>query len=124
VQEAIGNRLGEPTENRLYVLWTSGDRDVALKMAFMYTFNAKVRGWWKEVSLIVWGPSAPLLAGDLELQNKIDEMKHIGVELLACRACSDAYGVSDKLRELGIDVKSMGLPLTEVLKEGYRVLTV
>ncbi|MBL7110930.1 MAG: hypothetical protein ISS19_03195 [Bacteroidales bacterium] len=26
---------------KLVVLWTSGDREVALKMAFMYTFNAK-----------------------------------------------------------------------------------
>ena len=27
--------------DKLMVLWTSGDRDVALKMVFMYTLNAK-----------------------------------------------------------------------------------
>ena len=27
-------------EDKLVVLWTSGDREVALKMAFMYTFNS------------------------------------------------------------------------------------
>ena len=38
----------------LVVLWTSGDREVALKMVFMYTLNAKLKGWWEEVILIVW----------------------------------------------------------------------
>lgn len=42
--------------NELVVLWTSGDREVALKMVFMYTLNSKLKGWWKDVTLIVWGP--------------------------------------------------------------------
>ena len=33
----------KPSE--LVVLWTSGDRDVALKMVFMYTLNSKLKGW-------------------------------------------------------------------------------
>lgn len=28
-------------QNELVVLWTSGDREVALKMAFMYTLSAR-----------------------------------------------------------------------------------
>ena len=45
------------TQDKLYVLWTSGDREVALKMALMYTLNAKSRGWWREVRLRqrLWG---------------------------------------------------------------------
>lgn len=34
---------------------------------------------------------------DLELQAELDELKTSGVELLACKACADRYGVSDKL---------------------------
>jgi hypothetical protein len=45
-----------------------------------------------------------------------------GVVLEACKACSDSYGASDALAGLGIDVKYMGSPLTEMLKEGRRVL--
>ena len=30
-----------PDSEKLVVLWTSGDREVALKMVFMYTFNVK-----------------------------------------------------------------------------------
>ena len=35
-------------EEKLVILWTSGDREVALKMVFMYTYNAKKYGWWDE----------------------------------------------------------------------------
>ena len=47
--------------NKLAVLWTSGDPDVADNVCFMYTHNAKKQKWFDEVTLIVWGPSAKLL---------------------------------------------------------------
>ena len=49
---------------KLAVLWTSGDPDVAHNVAFMYAHTAKKVGWFGEVTLIVWGPSQRLLAGD------------------------------------------------------------
>ncbi len=60
-------------------------------MVFMYTLNAKAQDWWKEVTLVVWGPSAKLLAQDEELQTEIKKMKNAGVTLLACKACADSY---------------------------------
>ena len=112
---------GEPS--RLAVLWTSGDREVALKVAFMYTLNAKTQGWFDEVTLIVWGPSSNLLAHDPELQDHVREMAEAGVEVVACRACADSYGVSEELESLGIEVKYMGVALTEMLKGDWEVLT-
>ncbi len=109
--------------SRLGVLWTSGDRDVALKMVFMYTLNAKRRGWFDEVQLIVWGPSSKLLSVDEELQSELAQMKQAGVELVACKACADSYGVSERLEELGVEVKYMGQPLTEMLKSDWVVMT-
>lgn len=109
--------------SRLGVLWTSGDRDVALKMVFMYTLNAKERAWFDEVRFIVWGPSSKLLSVDEELQAGIGEMKEAGVELVACKACADSYGVSGKLEELGVEVKYMGVALTEMLKGDWVVVT-
>jgi hypothetical protein len=108
---------------KLVVLWSSGDRDVALNMVFMYTLNAKARGWWRDVTLIVWGPSAKLLTVDPELQERVRKMKEAGVVLEACKACSDEYGVSDGLLKMGIDVKYMGQPLTAYIKEGRHILT-
>lgn len=108
---------------KLFVIWSSGDREVATKMVFMYTLNAKLRGWWNDVSLIVWGPSAKLVSQDKELQAKIKEIKEAGVELMACKACSDNYGVSDSLEALGIEVKYMGEPLTTILKGNDKIIT-
>jgi hypothetical protein len=107
----------------LLVIWTSGDREVARKMVFMYTKNSRLKGWWGRVRLVVWGPSALLLTQDLELQEELEELKAAGVELLACKACADLYGVTDKLRTLGIEVIYMGQPLTEMLKAGWHCLT-
>jgi hypothetical protein len=109
--------------SKLGVLWTSGDRDVALKMVFMYTLSAKRQAWFDEVRFIVWGPSSKLLSVDEELQAGIAEMGEAGVELVACKACADSYGVSGKLEELGIEVKYMGVPLTEMLKGDWIVVT-
>jgi hypothetical protein len=107
----------------LIVLWTSGDKEVATKMVFMYTLNARKKKWWDAVTLIVWGPSAKLLSQDADLQKIIAEMKAEGIKLEACKACSDQYGVSDALAGLGVEVKYMGMPLTEYIKKGERILT-
>ena len=54
--------------DKLVVIWSSGDREVALHMVFMYSKNSKLKGWWDEVTLVVWGPSAKLLAEDEEFR--------------------------------------------------------
>jgi len=123
-KESKGKKSSKPDE--LVVLWTSGGREVALKMAFMYTLNSKRFKWgWKNVTLIVWGPSSKLLAEDKELQEHIVDMKEAGVKLQACKKCSDLYRVSDDLRRLGIEVKYMGKPLTDYLRDdNHRVITI
>ena len=111
-----------PANEKLVIVWTSGDREVALKMVFMYTFNSRRFGWWEDITLVVWGPSAKLLSEDEELQDYISKIKDAGVTLKACKACADQYGVSSKLESLGITVKYMG-ELTDYIKEGRHVIT-
>lgn len=109
--------------NKLAVLWTSGDVEVAEKMCFMYTYYAKKQGWFDEVVLIVWGPSAKLLSENKNLQDYVKKMKEAGVVIEACVACAKMYGVDEELAEMGIDVKGMGTPLTKYLKEGWSTLS-
>ncbi len=104
------------TPNKLMVVWTSGDRDVAIKMVFMYANAAKKNEWWEDVILVIWGPSSKLLSTDSELQKSIKTMQEAGVTIEACKACADMYDVSDDLAAMGVDVKYMGQPLTEALK--------
>jgi len=48
-------------------------------------------------------------------------MKDIGVNLLACKGCSDLYDVSDDLEKLGITVKYTGKDLTDFIKNRHVV---
>ncbi len=111
-------------EHKQLVLWTSGDREVALKMVFMYTYNCKKRGWMDTVRLLVWGPSSKLLSEDEELQEKLGQLKEVGVELYACKACADMYGVSDKLTSLGVTVEYTGKMLADLQQNGWHVLPI
>lgn len=110
--------------DKLAVLWTTSEREVALKMVFMYIRNAQKNGWWDVVRLIVWGPSAELLANDEELKIYIGEMLENNIEIAACKACTDRYGVSEILAEIGIEVLFIGEPFTDMLKTDWKVLTI
>jgi hypothetical protein len=122
-QPATPPNSAESAQNRLAVLWTSGDPEVAHRVCLMYGHAAQQQKWFDHVTLIVWGPSARLLAADKDLQAKIKSMMQDGVQVQACVVCADSYGVSESLRALGIEVKAMGVPLTGMLKEDWRVLT-
>jgi len=103
-------------KDTLTILWTSGDPDVALKMVFMYAYNAKKNDWWQAIELIIWGPSAKLTAENEAIQAEIKKMMEVGVQIDACKACADSYGVSEKLESMDIAVRYMGKPLTETIK--------
>ena len=108
--------------SNLAVLWTNADREVALRSVFTYCLEAKVQGWWKEIRLVVWGPSARTLSEDPELQRELKKVKNAGIVLEACKMTADFYNVSDNLERLGFNVKLMGLPITQMLKGDYTVL--
>ncbi len=107
----------------LVVLWSSGDPDVAEKACLMYTHAAKRNKMFKEVILIVWGPSEELLAKNNMLKEKVAAMQKDGVIVQACVACANMYGVADDLKVCKVDVRGMGGPLTDYLKRGYKVIS-
>ncbi|MEJ2249980.1 MAG: DsrE family protein [Candidatus Lokiarchaeota archaeon] len=110
-------------EDKLVILWTSRDKEVALNMVFMYTLNAIINKWWNDITFIIWGPSAELASNDQEIQKVLQKMKENGIILEACKACADKYGVSESLEKIGVDVRYMGTPLTDYIKESRKVLT-
>jgi hypothetical protein len=106
----------------LVVLWSSGDPEVAEKACLMYAHAAKRNNWFKEVVLIVWGPSEKLLTENSVLKDKVSAMKKDGIIVEACIACSNMYGVTDALKVCEVDVRGMGVPLTHYLKRGYKIV--
>ena len=111
------------TDNQLLIVWTSGDPELAHKMVFMYAHNAQKNGWWDQVTMLVWGPSEKLSSEDAKIQESLQKMQEDGVELLACKACADQYGVCSKLEDIGITVKYTGTFLTDYIKSGKKIIT-
>jgi len=122
-QPTNGNANASANPERLNILWTSGDPEVAHRVCLMYSHAAKRNGWFPEVRLIVWGPSARLLAAEKDIQDKITQMRADGVVVEACIACADSYGVTEQLRALDIEVKLMGDPLTDILENDEHLLS-
>jgi hypothetical protein len=108
---------------KLHVLWTTGEKDVAIKVVFPYLLNSKANGWWDEVNLIIWGPSAKLAAHDRQIHRELQDSLDSGITIEACQACTDSYGVTEKIRSMGIEIRYMGGPLTEYLSGQDTVLT-
>jgi len=111
-------------KEHLYILWTNSDTVTAEKMVFMYGMNAFKRGWWKKVTIIVWGATALLVSENNKIKKSIKEMLSAGVTVTACKACADQLGVTEAIEEVGIEVKYWGEPLTEILKAGEKLLTI
>jgi len=111
-------------KTHLYVLWTNDNPITAEKMVFMYTINSLIHGWWKKVTLIIWGAPAKLVSEDVKMQEKVKEALDAGVHITACKACADQLGVTETLEKLGIEVKYWGVPLTELLTSQEALLTI
>ena len=108
---------------KLCVVWSTSEKDVAMRMIFVYLMDAKSMGWWEEIVLVIWGPSAKLLAHDKDVQGELDFVQQSGIIVEACRGCTEAYKVTSAIKALGIEVKYMGEALTQYLQGDYRVIT-
>lgn len=110
-------------EKKLTILWTTGDAVTARKMVLMYALNSRVHGWWDEVTLVIWGASAMLVAENKEIQERLTEIIDTGVKVEACKACSDELEVTPTLESLGVNVSYWGQSLTDILQQDSKLLT-
>jgi len=108
----------------LFILWTNSDEVMFDKMVAMYARNSKLKGWWQNVTVIIWGSTAKLAADSELVALRIQEMIQVGVTVSACKACSDSLGTTEKLLGMGVEVKYWGEGLTEILKSNDKLLTV
>lgn len=112
-----------PADNSLFIIWSSSDPQVAHNAACMYAHNSLLKRWWGRVRFIIWGPSARLAANDADIQDKLRAMMDDGVEVWACRACTENLGVTQNLEALGLNVQFVGEPVTKMLQSGWKQLT-
>ena len=109
--------------DKLLIVWSSSDVEVAKKMVLLYSSVILPRGYWDEAHLMIWGPSSKLLAENTELQEMVKNIAETGVALSTCVVCTDEYGVTEQLRELGVDPIHTGELMTNALKNDWKVIT-
>jgi len=102
--------------NKLLIVWSSGEKEVATKLILLYGSVMLERKYWDEATIMIWGPSAKLLANDSELQERVKTVQKTGVKFNACVVCADEYGISKELDSMGIDLIHTGEMLTEALQ--------
>jgi len=105
------------------MVWSTEEVEVAKKMLLMYGSVILPRGYWDEAHLMIWGPSARVLAEHSTLQEMLATVQESGVETSVCVVCSDDYGVSDKLKTLGVKPIHTGELLTQALQNDWKVIT-
>ena len=116
--------IRESGDDALFILWTNADPVTANLMVFMYAVNAMRYQKWNDIMIIVWGATTKLVADDPQIQSKIRALQGLGVRFSACITCAEELGVTESLRSLGIDLVKWLNPLTELLKENKKLITV
>ncbi len=112
-------------KTKLLIVWTNGDKEVAMKLPLLYGSVILERGYWEEAHLMIWGPSIKLAASDPEIQERLKTMQDSGVTMSSCIVCSDDYEATGTLESLGIENTHTGEMLTECLKDDtWAVMTV
>jgi hypothetical protein len=109
--------------SKVFAIITDTDREQALEVSLIYPLNCARNKWLDEVKVIFFGPSEKLAAFDLQVQEKIKEMKACGVEVLACKWCSDRMSITAQLEAQGIKVVYVGPVISQLIKDGWAQLT-
>jgi len=108
--------------DKLAVILVSADPKV-LEMGLMYARSAVKQGWMNDTLLYFFGPSEVTISTDPDLQAAVREIIAEGTVPVACKWCSDKYGVSDLLIKLGCNVDYVGAPISKAIQDGYVPMT-
>lgn len=112
-------------KENLLIVWTNGDKEVALKFPLLYSSVALPREYWKSIHLMLWGPSILLAKEDTNIKDKLKEIQKTGVKMSACIVCVEDYDAIKELEELNIEINHTGELFTKALKDdSYSVVTI
>ena len=105
--------------DKVCIVISSGDRRV-IKTALQYARRTLTESFMEDTKLFLFGPSEDIVAHDTELQSFISAfVEETGKKVMACKWCSDDYGVSEKLEEMRINVDFIGQYVSLAIREGY-----
>lgn len=101
------------------LIWLASSEREKLKPAIVYGINARKYGWLDDVKFVVFGESEKLLLEDNELFNLINDNENTAY----CKFVSEEFGITDKLEKKGANVIYVGEYISNLIKNGYQVMT-
>lgn len=101
------------------LIWlASGDKE-RLHPGVMYGSNAKKRGWVEDVQFVVFGAAERVLLEDEEL---FEALQAVG-QPFYCKDVADQGGIAAALEAKGAQVIYVGQRISDLINDGYQVLT-
>lgn len=117
-------KMQKSNDQELTILWTTDNANTAINFISMYSGFANKRKLFSKVNIIIWGGANELIKDNEEVHKEIKKMLKSGINVKACRACSDKMGTTKILEELGVEVDYLGEELTKRIKEKQNLLTI
>jgi hypothetical protein len=103
---------------KVAVIITSPDVDVVWTGLF-YAIKGTRNGFMDDLRLVLWGPAERTIAESTELQEMVKEYQGLGKSVLACKTCSDRYGVTEEMEKLGCVVDYVGSIVSQWIKDEF-----
>ena len=108
------------------IIIQSADPEVIF-FGLLFADRAIKNQWMDNVKIVLWGPAEKTLAGlspdseQIKLIKSIQSTPGKHNRIWCCKACSDRYGVTDKMEKLGFEVFHVGDATSYLIKLGYRI---
>ncbi len=109
---------------KLNILWTNDNPITAELMVFMYAVYSKEQKMWDEITLIVWGATVKLVKENEDIQALVRKAQRAGIHITACRSCASELDAIDALEALDIELIYWGAPLTEIIQNDEKLITI
>jgi hypothetical protein len=99
----------------------------AIYFGLLYAVRATKNQWMDNVKVLFWGPAEKTISGlppdseQIKLLKEIQDMGGKSGSVWACKACSDRYGITQKMLDLGFEVFHTGEAVSYLMKLGYHI---
>jgi hypothetical protein len=103
--------------SKVMVIISTAEKAKALT-GIMYAVNAQKNKWIDDIKVIFFGPFENLLCEDEEVVKAASNLLEYETPI-ACKFLSDRDGISDKLKDLGVNVDYVGTIISGFIAEGY-----
>ena len=104
--------------DKVLVIISTSDAGKALT-GIAYATNTLKNGWLEDVKLMVFGPAEQLVLTNAALQQALQAYMALDDNVLACKFVADNASASEGLMDLGLNVDYVGVPIGDLIKQGY-----